>query len=163
MGTRSGAIDPGILLHLIRDKGLTIDQLDHALHHESGLLGLSGISSDYREIELAAERGNARAQLAIQVFCNRVMTAVASLTAALGGLDVLVFTGGIGENSHELRRDVCNQLRFLGIELDTQHNANCQLDANVAAHGSAVQVLVLHTREDLMIARQCRELIESTV
>ena len=91
------------------------------------------------------------------------MTAVASLTAALGGLDVLVFTGGIGENSPELRRDVCNQLRFLGIELDTQHNANCQLDANVAAHGSAVQVLVLHTREDLMIARQCRELIESTV
>ena len=163
MGTRSGAIDPGILLHLIRDKGLTIDQLDHALHHESGLLGLSGISSDYREIEQAAERGNARAKLAIQVFGNRVMTAVASLTAALGGLDVLVFTGGIGENSHELRRDVCNRLRFLGIELDTQHNTNCQLDANVAAHGSAVQVLVLHTREDLMIARQCRELIEPTV
>ena len=162
MGTRSGAIDPGVLLHLMRESGMTVDQLDHALHHESGLLALSGISSDFRAIEQAAEAGDSRSRLAIDVFANRIIASVGSLTAVLGGLDVLVFTGGIGENAPQLRRQVVDQLRFFGIALDEQHNEKCERDVDVAAADSSVRVLVIHTREDLMIARQCRELIESS-
>lgn len=159
MGTRSGAIDAGALLHLLRDRSLTVEQVDHALHHESGLLALSGLSNDYREIEEAATRGNTDARLALDVFAHRVITSVGSLAAALGGLDVLVFTGGIGENAAALRRDVCTQLAFLGIELDATRNEQCQPDIDIAASVSTVRVLVLHTREDLMIARQCHELL----
>jgi acetate kinase len=159
MGTRCGAIDPAVILHLLRDRSLTVEQIDHALHHQSGLLGLSGLSGDYREIEQAALDGNADCQLAIDVLTHRIIAAVGSLVATLGGLDGLVFTGGIGENSASLRRGVCANLGFMGVELDHDRNDKCEPDADIASPDSPSRILVIHTREDLMIARQCCELI----
>ncbi len=159
MGTRCGAVDPGVLLHLLRDRGMTVEQLDRALHHESGLLGVSGLSGDVRELQAAADAGNARAQLALDVFAERIIAVVGSLSAALGGLDALVFTGGIGENAIELRKQVCRRFAYLGVELDASMNQQCEPDADIAAPDSSARVLVIHTREDLTIARQCRNLI----
>jgi acetate kinase len=158
MGTRCGTVDPGILLYVQREKGLSVDELDEILHHGSGLLGVSGLSSDFRQVEAAARDGHHRAQLALDVYAYRVKTTVGALVAALGGLDALVFTGGIGENSAWLRSEVCEGLQFLGIRLDADRNADCRPDGDVAAAHSAVRVLVIHTREDLMIARESRRL-----
>ncbi len=156
MGTRSGSVDPGILLHVQRHKGLTVDQLDDALNHQSGLLGVSGISSDFRAIGEAASRGQENAILAIQMYAARVRSAIGSLTATLGGIDVLIFTAGIGENSSTLRAEVCRGLECLGLALDPSRNASCQPDADVARDDSTARILVLRTHEDLMIARETR-------
>jgi len=158
MGTRCGTVDPGILLYVLREKGLSVEELDHALHHESGLLGLSGVSSDFRQVEAAADDGNPRARLALGVYAYRVKTTIGALTAALDGFDAVVFTGGIGENSARLRGEVCRGLGHLGVEVDEQLNTHCQPDADVATADSPVRVLVVHTREDLMIARESRRL-----
>jgi acetate kinase len=159
MGTRSGTIDPGILIHVQRERGLTVDQLDHILHHESGLLGISGVSSDFRQVEAAAAAGHSRAQLALDVYAYRVRAMVGALAVTLGGIDALVFSGGIGENSAWLRAEVCKGLECLGANLDPQRNTQCQPDADVAALDSPARILVIHTREDLMIARQCRRMV----
>ncbi len=162
MGSRSGTIDPGILIHVQRERGLTVDQLDHILHNESGLLGISGVSSDFRQVEAAAASGHRRAQLALDVYVYRVRAMVGALAVTLGGLDALVFSGGIGENSAWLRAEVCKGIECLGAHLDPRHNAQCQPDADVAAHDSPARILVIHTREDLMIARQCRRMMEES-
>lgn len=159
MGTRSGTVDPGILLYVQREKGLTAKQLDEVLHHKSGLLGISGISSDFRRVEAAAAEGHHRAQLALEVYAYRVRTTIGSLAAALGGLDALVFTGGIGENSPRLRWEVCQDLRFLGAQPNEGRNTACRPDADVASDTSRARILVIHTREDLMIARQSRRIV----
>lgn len=158
MGTRCGTVDPGILLYVQREKGLSVEQLDRVLHHESGLLGLSGVSSDFRQVEAAADDGNPRARLALDVYTYRTKTTIGALAAALDGFDVLVFTGGIGENSARLRGEVCRGLGHLGVEIDEDRNARCQPDADVATADSPARVLVIHTREDLMIARESRRL-----
>ncbi len=159
MGTRSGTIDPGILLHVQREHGLTVDELDEVLHHRSGLLGLSGVSSDFRKVEDAAAVGSRRAQLALDVYSHRVREQIGALTVCLGGLDALVFTGGIGENSTWLRREVCRGLECLEVHLDDHRNETCQPDCDVASGDSRARILVIHTREDLMIARQARQLV----
>ncbi len=159
MGSRSGTVDPGILLYVMREKGLSIDQLDGILHNESGLLGMSGVSSDFRQVETAAEQGHPRAQLALDVYTHRVRELIGSLTVTLGGIDALVFTGGIGENSSRLRADVCRGLECLGLHLDTTSNDRCHPDTDVATTDSAGRILVIHTREDLMIAREGRQLL----
>jgi len=158
MGTRCGTVDPGILLYVQREKGLSVEQLDHMLHHESGLLGLSGVSSDFRQIEVAANDGNPRARLALDVYTYRTKTTIGALATALDGFDALVFTGGIGENSARLRGEVCGGLGHLGVRIDEDRNARCQPDADVAAADCSARVLVIHTREDLMIARESRRL-----
>ena len=158
MGTRCGTVDPGILLYVMREKGLSLAQVDEALHHKSGLLGLSGVSSDFRRVEQSAAEGHARSQLALDVYAYRVRTMIGALAVTLGGLDALVFTGGIGENSRRLRADVCRGLECLGVRLDAQRNDSCTPDADVSADNAAVRVLVIHTREDFMIARQTRQL-----
>ena len=160
MGTRSGTVDPGILFYLQREKGLSAEQLDEALHKRSGLAGLSGVSSDFRQVEAAAADGHTRARSALDVYAYRVKTTIGSLAAALGGCDAVVFTGGIGENSTWLREEVCEGLEFLGVRLDKDRNTACQPDSDIAADGSPARVLVIHTREDLMIARQSRRLAE---
>ncbi len=162
MGTRSGTVDPGILLYAMREKGLSVEELDEVLHKRSGLLGISGVSSDFRQVETAAAEGHARAQLALDVYAYRVRTTIGALAAALGGLDALVFTGGIGENSARLRREVCRDLGFLGVTLDDSRNDYCRGDADIAADVSPARVLVIHTREDLMIAQQCRRMALET-
>lgn len=156
MGTRSGSIDPSILLYLIRHQGSTADQLDEILNRKSGLLGVSGASGDMREILEAIEKGNERARLAYDIYAHRLTQEVGSMLAVLGGVDAIVFTGGIGENCAPLRQVVCEQLAFLGLKLDAAKNAKPDLDQNVAAAGSSVQVLVIRADEDWEIARECQ-------
>jgi acetate kinase len=159
MGTRSGEVDPGILLYLMKEKGLTADQIDDALNHQSGLLGVSGLSSDYRQVEQAANEGNDRARLALEIYAARVRSSIGALAATLGGLDALVFAGGIGENSATLRASACEGLGFLGVRLDRSKNEAHPRDADIAEPDSPSRVLVIHTLEELMIAREVRRLI----
>jgi len=162
MGTRSGTIDPGILLYVQREHGLGVDELDDILHKKSGLLGISGLSSDFREVEAAAQDGHRRAQVALDVYAYRVRAMIGALTVTLGGIDALVFTGGIGENSVWLRSEVSKGLEAVGVHLDRERNGRCRPDADVATADSPARVLLIHTREDLMIAREARRLVSET-
>ncbi len=159
MGTRSGSVDPGILLHVQRRHGLDTDQLDDALNHRSGLLGVSGVSSDFRQVEAAAQRGNERARLALDLYAWRVRSAVGGLAVGMGGIDALVFTAGVGEHSASLRTAACAGLECLGIRLDPERNAAGTPDGDVARPDSPARILVIQTREELMIAREARRLV----
>jgi len=159
MGTRSGDLDPGVLLHLMREKSFDHDRLDHAVNEQAGLLGVSGISSDMK-ILLEQEEREPRAAQAVELFCYQLRKHIGAMTAVLGGLDTLVFTGGIGEHAAAVRWDVCRELAYLGIRLDAQRNAaHAEI---ISAPGSTCTVRVLPTNEDLMIARQTRALLFST-
>ena len=149
MGTRSGSIDPGIVLHVQQHRGLTAEQIDAALNHESGLLGVSGISADMRQVLAAARAGQPQAQLALAVYTHRVRQAVGALAVTLGGVDALVFTAGVGEHAGQVREAICAGLECLGLELDGAANATCRPDADVARHGSRGRILVVATREDV--------------
>jgi acetate kinase len=157
MDTRSGSVDPGVLLYLLREQAITPAELDQALNQESGLRALSGLTGGMREIEDAASH-DPRARLALEVYALRVGGAIAAMVASLGGLDALVFTGGIGEGSAGTRERVCARLAFLGVELDRWANDAAEPDADVAASGSPARIWVTHTREDLVIARAVRQL-----
>lgn len=160
MATRSGSLDPGILTHLQRQYGLSAAEIDDDLNHRAGLLGVSGVSADMREV-LAA--GTERAELAIEMFVLRVREAIGALAAALGGIEALVFTAGIGENSHEIRERVCRGLEFLGIELDSKANKRTKPDADIATPASRTRVLVIAAREDLtMLAEVVRVIGDSS-
>jgi acetate kinase len=156
MGTRCGDLDPGILLHLECHESMTPAQIHDVLNHRSGLLGLSGISSDMREIETAANAGNHQALLAFKVFCYRVRKAIGAYIAALGGIDVLVFTAGIGEGSVGVRAAALQGLECMGIYLDepANRNANGRGIARISTASSPVTVLVVPTDEERMIARE---------
>jgi acetate kinase len=154
MGTRSGSVDPGLLIYVLRHKGLSADGLDRALNRESGLLGVSGVSPDMRAVQEAARAGNPRARLALDVFVHRLRQTIGAMAATLGGVDGLVFTAGIGEHSAEVRAAACRGLEFLGVELDPAANEACKPDADVAAGGSRCRVLVIGTREDLEVMRE---------
>jgi len=160
MGTRSGSIDPGIVVYLLRHRGYQADQLDQILNRESGLKGVSGLSGDMREIQQAAAQGNAQAQLAFDVYAHRLTREVGAMLAVLGGTDAIVFTGGVGENSPLLRERVCQQLGFLGLQLDSALNACVPNDQDIAAPQSAVRVLMIHAREEWEIARECYRLVK---
>jgi acetate kinase len=158
MATRPGSVDPGALLYLLRHR-LTLEELDRTLEHESGLRGLSGLSGDVEELERSADPA---ARLALQIFAYRVATAVAAMAVPLGGLDALVFTAGIGEHSAAVRAEICERVSFLGVELDLERNACAQPDAEIAAEGSGVRIVVLRAREDIVAARAARALIDRT-
>jgi acetate kinase len=153
MATRSGSVDPGAILHLLRT-GTSVDALEHALEHESGLLGLSGSSGDVRELEAS---GDPSARLALDLFAYRVAQAVGAMAVTLGGLDALVFTAGVGEHSVGVRERICDRLAFLGVELHAAANLNAAPDAEVAPAGATVRVVVLQAREDVVIARVARK------
>ena len=161
MATRAGNVDAGVLIWVLRHAHLSVDALEDALERRSGLLGLSGVSADLREVLRAADRGDERSQLAFTVYLHRLRAEVASMAAAMGGIDGLVFTGGAGEGSARLRRDACAGLGFLGIELDEARNERHETDADgvVSRHDTVPAVLVVHAREDLEIARQVRALL----
>ena len=161
MGGRAGSFDPGILLYALRRRGLRLDELDRILNHESGLFGVSGVSADFREVEAAAAGGNRRARLALEIYADRVRSAVGALAATLGGVDALVFTAGVGEHSTGLRAAACEGLGFLGLELDLEKNARAVPDSDLALAGSRGRILVLHTREELMIAREVRKVLKA--
>ncbi len=158
MGSRAGSVDPGILLHALERMGLTARELDHVLQHKSGLLGISGLSSDFRAVRDAAREGHARARLALRIYVESVRAAIGALAVALDGLDALVFTAGVGENAAELRAEACRGLSFLGLSLDTARNRDLEPDADVSSAGSAARILVLRTREDIPIAREALRL-----
>jgi acetate kinase len=159
MGTRPGSLDPGVLVHVQKQGGLSVDQLDSALNQESGLLGISGVSSDFRAVEAAAKEGNERARLALDIYADRVRSIVGAFTASLGGVDALIFTAGVGENSASLRAEVCRGLDCLGLCLDLDRNQACKPDADIAADGSAGRILMLHTREEQRIAEETRRIV----
>ena len=160
MGTRSGAVDPGILTFLMRQGQLGANEIDSVLNHKSGLLGISGISGDMRDILAAIGRGHERAKLAFDIYVHRLRAAIAAMAAAMGGMDVLVFTAGVGENSAEVRAAACSGLEFLGIRLDAHLNARPCLDADVSTASSQVRVLVIRAEEDWAIAKECWTLLQ---
>jgi acetate kinase len=160
MGTRSGTVDPGILIYLLRHKGLDVEKLDHALNFESGLLGISGFSSDMRQV-LAASRDNKEARLAIDVYVHRLRQTVGAMAVTLGGVDGLVFTGGVGEHAAQIRKEACENLEYLGLQLDTSVNAISKPDADVASADSVARILVIATNEDLSILRETRRLLSN--
>ncbi len=156
MGTRSGDIDPSILPWLALHEGKTPEQLNQLLNNESGLLGVSGISHDYRDVEQAADGGNRQAALALSLFAERIRATIGSYIMQMGGLDALIFTGGIGENSARARSAICHNLNFLGLSVDeekNQHNATF-----IQAENAMVKVAVINTNEELMIARDVMRL-----
>jgi acetate kinase len=162
MGTRSGTVDPGMLVYLLRQKGLDMNELDHALNYESGLLGVSGVSSDMRQVLSELPR-NPDARLAVEVYVHRVRQTVGAMAATLGGVDALVFTAGVGEHAPEIRKRVCEKLNYVGLELDRTANETCKPDADVAMPASAARILVIATREDLTIMRETRQLVGSSI
>ena len=159
MATRSGSVDPGILLWVQRRGGLSVDEVEAALETQSGLRGVSGVSGDLRDVIDAADAGNKDALLAYDVYAYRIQTSVAAMCAALGGIDGLVFTGGAGEASPRLRADVCAGLGFLGVRVDDALNLVSSGDALVSSGNASPSVLVVEAREDLEIARHVRELL----
>ncbi|MEJ7784566.1 MAG: acetate/propionate family kinase [Solirubrobacteraceae bacterium] len=157
MATRSGSIDPGAMLWLVMHGGLGPDEVEDALMSRSGLAGLSGGSGDMRELLAAAEAGDARAVLAIDVYVHRLCGQIAAMCAALGGLDALVFTGGVGEHASGVRARACARLGFLGVALDDARNAAPgEEDVDLSAPGASVRVLRVAAREELEIARETR-------
>lgn len=158
MATRSGSVDPGLLLWLIREAGIAPDELEHALEHRAGLLGLSGTTGDMQEL-LPAAHHDERARVAIDVYVHRVRAGLAAMAASLGAVDALVFTGGIGEHAPAVRAAVCGGLEFLGVGLDGARNQRRVRDEDVALPTSRVRVLVIESREELEIARDVRSVL----
>jgi acetate kinase len=148
MATRSGTVDPGAIVYLMREEKLTIEEIDQALEHESGLLGMGG-STDPRQLEHT---------LALDVYVYRIAAAVGAMAVALGGLDAIVFTAGVGEHSAPVRQAVCRRLAFLGVQLDDDANASAEPDCDISTLGSPVRVAVVKAREELVIAREVRSL-----
>jgi acetate kinase len=153
MGTRCGALDPGLILHLLREPGATVDTLESMLNHRSGLRGLSGGSGDLRDVLRARADGDAAADLAFDVYVHRLRSHIGAMLGSLGGVDAIVFTAGVGENSPAVREAALAPFAFLGVQLDAQRNAEPQPDADIAANGSPVRVLVVRAREEWAIAR----------
>jgi acetate kinase len=163
MGSRSGSIDPAILIYLMREYQFDCDRLDKMLNQESGLKGVSGISSDLRAVNAAIEQGNDRAQLAFDIYIHRLRSLIGSMLASLGGLDALIFTAGVGEHQAIVREKTCEAFEFLGLKLDKEKNVDRIVDENIATSDSTVNVLVIHTEEDWAIAQECWKLLNSQV
>lgn len=167
MATRSGSVDPGLVLWLEEHENLSPHEVATALEEKSGLLALAG-SADMREVEAAAAKGDERAALALDVYTHRLVAAIAAMAAAAGGLDVLAFTGGVGERSASVRARAAARLGFLGVAIDSGRNARAAGDADITAAGpirpaAAVMTVVVESREDLQIARETRRVLEASV
>jgi acetate kinase len=159
MATRSGDFDPGVLLYLLRVKKMNADSLEHMLNRESGLTGISAGKSDMRDLESAAAGGDQKAQMAIEIFCTGIRKLIAAYAAVLGGLDMLVFAGGIGEHSAPVRGSVCNGLGFLGVSIDNAGNQSNS--STLSTKGSKVHVRIVPSQEDLQIAYHSRALLHA--
>jgi acetate kinase len=159
MGTRCGSIDPQIPIYLMQEYGLDASEINKIFNKESGLKGVSGISADLRAIISAIAQGNSQAQLALDIYIHRLKTAIGAMVASLNGLDVLVFTAGVGENSPIVRQQTCEGLTYLGLQLDLNQNNAYPIDKNIATENSQVKVLVIHTQEDWAIALTAQDLL----
>jgi acetate kinase len=158
MGTRCGNIDPAIVTFLMNEGKMTAKEVDNLMNKQSGVLGLSGVSSDFRDIEDSAKKGNERAALALDVYNYRVREMIGAYAAGMGGVDAIVFTAGLGENAIETRADICRGLEFLGIEIDDAKNNVRGKSTEVSKDGAKVKVFVIPTNEELVIARDTKEL-----
>ena len=154
MGTRSGSIDPTVVTYIMKKEGLSPDEAEKLLNSKSGLLGISGVSSDGRDICDAAEKGNARAALALSILTHYIKKIIGSYVAEMNGVDALVFTAGIGENDRDLRENVCADMSYLGIEIDREINRTCPRGetAELTAKGAKTRTFVIPTNEEYMIA-----------
>ncbi|GAB4526695.1 MAG: acetate kinase [Pleurocapsa sp.] len=159
MGTRCGSIDPQIPIYLMQEYGLNAHEINKIFNKESGLKGVSGISADLRAITQAIAQGNSQAQLAFDIYIHRLKTAIGAMVASLNGLDVLVFTAGVGENSSIVRQQTCEGLTYLGLQLDLTKNNASPVDKNIATENSQVKILVIHTQEDWAIALAAQDLL----
>ena len=160
MGTRSGDLDPAIIDFVGKKEGLSLDEMNEVLNKKSGMLGISGVSSDGRDLEAAAETGNKRAQLALDVFDYRVIKYIGAYAAAMNGVDAIAFTAGIGENNIKMRKDVCSSLTYLGVKLDEEKNNVRGEERIISADDSKVQVPLVPTNEELAIARETLALVK---
>jgi acetate kinase len=160
MGTRSGSVDPGILTYLMRQDQLTGEQLDDLLNQHSGLLGISGISGDMRDVLAAVKNGHERATLALEIYIHRLRAGIGAMIAVLGGIDALVFTAGVGEHSPEVRAGACQNLEHVGVKLDPKENAESPPDQDISDRTSPVRVLLIRAGEDWEIARDCWTLLQ---
>lgn len=163
MGSRSGTVDPSILIYLQREKGYTADQFDQLLNKEAGLKGISGISNDMRQIHKAVGEGNERAKLAFDIYTYRLRYFIGAMIAVLDGVDVISFTGGVGEHDDLLRAEVCKGLSFLNLKLDVERNKQSPADQEISTDDSDVRVLIVHTEEDWEIAKECWKVAQKQV
>jgi acetate kinase len=161
MATRSGSIDPGIILHVQQRHGLSSEETEKSLNRESGLLGVSAVSADMRQILAAAHTGNERASLALAMYAHRVRQSIGALTVTMGGIDALVFTAGVGEHASDVRASICEGLSCLGLELDPQANADSSPDVDIATRGSCGRILVIATREDVTMFRDVAQVLDA--
>ena len=160
MGTRSGSIDPSVISFLIEQHGYTIEEIDELLNKKSGVLGISGVSSDFRDVLAAGEAGNERAKLALEIFYYKIRTQIAAYAGAMGGVDVIVFTAGIGENSSITRREILRGLEFFGFTINDEKNELRGHIQEISNEDSKVKVYVVPTNEELMIARDTAKLVK---
>ena len=160
MGTRSGDLDPAIIDFVGKKEGLSLDEMNEVLNKKSGMLGISGVSSDGRDLDAAAEAGNKRAQLALDVFDYRVIKYIGAYAAVMNGVDAIAFTAGIGENNIKMRKDVCKNLTYLGVKLDEEKNNVRGEERIISTDDSKVQVLLVPTNEELAIARETLALVK---
>ncbi|MGI5949759.1 acetate kinase [Peptoniphilus sp.] len=160
MGTRSGDLDPAILPFIMEKENLDPEEMNNVLNKKSGVLGISGLSSDFRDLEAAAEEGNNRAKLALDIFEKRVRGYIGSYMTELPSVDAIIFTAGVGENSVEMRESICEDLKILGIEIDKEKNNVRGEERIISSDNSKIKVLVIPTNEELMIARDTKELVE---
>ncbi len=160
MGTRSGDLDPSIITYVMGKEGLDVREMNALLNKHSGLIGVSGESSDMRELEEAVAEGDVRAKKAFDIFTYRIKKYVGAYIAAMGGLDALVFTGGIGENSIEVRKAVCSNMNYLGLELDLEKNKNVNEDMDIATKNSKARILRISTDEELVIALDTEKIVQ---
>lgn len=158
MGTRSGDIDPAIVKYIADKENVNVAKVDEILNKKSGVLGISGVSSDFRDIEEAAEKGNERARLALDVFVHKVKKYIGAYAAVMNGVDAIIFTAGLGENSGYIRSEICKDMCFLGIELDEEKNKVRGKETEISKAGSKAKVLLIPTNEELMIARDTKML-----
>ena len=160
MGTRAGDIDAAVITYLMEKENLTAAEMDNILNKQSGVLGISGVSSDFRDIEEASEAGNARAGMALDVFAYKVAKRIGAYTAAMNGVDAIVFTAGLGENSASTRKEICDYLGWMGVHIDSYNNSLRGKAMEISDSTSRVRVFVIPTNEELVIARDTKELLD---
>lgn len=163
MGTRVGDMDPGIIPYIMKEKNLDITEIDRILNEESGVLGISGVSNDFRDLSKEAAAGNKRAEIALTIFINKVKKYIGSYIALIGGLDLLIFTAGIGENAVEVRAEILKNMEYLGIKVDLNKNDNRAEEIKISTENSAAEVYIIPTNEELVIAREAKKIIEKHI
>lgn len=159
MGTRCGAIDPAVVTFLMNKEGISADEIDTIMNKKSGVLGISGVSSDFRDLDAAVDQGNERAALALEVFTYKVKKTIGEYAFAMGGLDAVIFTAGIGENNPKIRRMICENLEFFGISIDPEKNNVKGQELDISTPDAKVRTLVIPTNEELAIAKETKKLI----